>query len=174
MAGKRKNRREFLESTIGRFWFSVDRKGSDECWIWHGIKALPNDYGFVYGRHSVYIGNGKSVSYRAHRFAWMLANGEIPAGMCILHKCDVPLCVNPRHLEIGTVRDNNRDAMRKGRVTHGEDVNTAKLTEDQVREIFCSPKGYSELGREYGVDPTNIMKIKRGESWKHLNLGTPA
>ena len=170
MAAKQRNRREFLESTIGQFWSHVDRRSRNECWLWTGVEALPNDCGFIYGRFSVYA-DQRSVNYRAHRFAWMLANGEIPKGLCVLHECDVPLCVNPNHLFIGTVLDNNRDAMRKGRVTRGEDVNTAKLTEDKVREIFHSNESDSVLGRRHGVHPTSIAKIRNGKSWKHLNLG---
>ena len=158
--------RPYIESAIDRFWSKVDKRGPDDCWLWLGTKNLPNDCGMVYGNFGV-----RSVSYRAHRFSWMLANGQIPNGLFVMHKCDVPLCVNPHHLFTGTAGDNNRDAMRKGRITKGENVNTAKLTEDQVVEIYHSPGGFTELGRAYDVCATTIMKIKRGLSWKHLGLG---
>lgn len=87
-----------------RFWSNVDRTG--DCWIWIGSR-LPSGYGRIGGR-----------GY-AHRVSWALANGPIPAGMCILHRCDNPPCVNPSHLWIGTVADNMHDRDRKGRHRYG-------------------------------------------------------
>lgn len=51
----------------------------------------------------------------AHRVAWMITNGPIPDGLCVLHRCDNPPCVNPAHLFLGTVQDNNADRDAKGR-----------------------------------------------------------
>lgn len=53
----------------------------------------------------------------AHRLAWSFQNGPIPAGLMILHSCDVPTCVNPEHLRPGTAADNSRDMVQRGR--HG-------------------------------------------------------
>ena len=88
-----------------RFWNKVDRCGPDECWEWLADKELKG-----YGRFKV---AGRVI--KAHRFAWELENGEVPKDLCVLHKCDVPSCVNPAHLFLGTRGDNNRDCIRKGR-----------------------------------------------------------
>jgi len=63
-----------------------------------------------YGRFTV---QGKLVL--AHRFAWQIAHGPVPAGLCVLHRCDVRRCVNVSHLWIGTHRDNTQDMVQKGR-----------------------------------------------------------
>lgn len=91
---------------VERFWSKVDRRGPDECWPWKGSRN-PDGYGsFSYqGRQA-----------RAHRMAWMLANGAVPeAGKLICHSCDNPPCCNPAHLWPGTPSDNMKDCYAKGR-----------------------------------------------------------
>ncbi len=144
-----------------RFWANVDKRGS--CWLWKG-KMTHKGYGAFFSRL-----NGETY-WRAHRYCWALHNGSIPEGMMVIHFCDNRWCVNIDHLMLGTASDNNRDAMRKWRITKGEDVNTAKLTEAQVREIFDMPGTHTELGRRFGIHSSNVMKIKKGRNWKHLNL----
>lgn len=86
------------------FWSKVDRSAPGGCWLW---KQAPIANG--YGR--------TTVGYRrvlAHRLAWELTHGAIPDGLCVLHRCDVRLCVNPAHLFLG-IADNNADRDAKGR-----------------------------------------------------------
>ena len=70
--------------------------------------------------------------HHAHRVSWMLHRGEIPEGVCVLHTCDTPSCVNPDHLFLGTHKDNEQDKMRKGRKPVGEKIPWHKLSEDDV------------------------------------------
>lgn len=95
-----------------RFWAKVNKKGADDCWEWGG-KALGGK-GKCYGQFSI---NNKTVT--VHRFSYQLANGAIAPDMHVLHHCDNPICVNPRHLFIGTNKDNIKDKMSKGRWNGG-------------------------------------------------------
>lgn len=92
-------------SPTERFWRMINK--TDTCWLWLGRPRIS----FGYGR--IQLENRQSVS--SHRFSWELHNGPIPQGMSVLHKCDVPQCVRPDHLFLGTQLDNMRDRRSKGR-----------------------------------------------------------
>lgn len=147
-----------------RFWEKVDIKGEDDCWIWKA--SMSRNYGS--------FGITTSRCVRAHRVAWTLTYGLIPKGKCVLHHCDNPSCVNPKHLFIGTQADNVYDMYKKERAANnrGEDHPQRKLSEKQIVEIRnkYNPRKYStiKLGKEYGVHTATIQDIISGRSWKHL------
>ena len=102
-----------------------------------------------------------------------MANGPIPAGMQVLHRCDNPPCVRPDHLFLGTNKDNVDDKMAKGRhkCPHGTDHHRAKLTEDQVREIRRLRSAGEEikpLAKRFGVTHPLISAIANRRIWKHV------
>jgi len=90
-------------SLAERFWEKVSKTAT--CWLWTAGSQKAG-----YGRFKV---NGKLQG--AHRVAYELTNGPIPAGLVLCHRCDNPQCVNPAHLFPGTHGDNARDAIQKGR-----------------------------------------------------------
>lgn len=125
-----------------------------DCIIWTGSRV--GEYGIgAYGRY-------------VHRIAWEAANGPIPEGMCVLHKCDNTLCINPDHLFIGTLGDNNRDRHAKKRDARGESHGMSKLTESDVRMIRKSTATNAELCRQLKVDARTISLVRRGETWRHV------
>lgn len=91
-----------------RFWEKVDVRGSDDCWMWTGAVRLSG-----YGVMSQPMNNRKQ--FYAHRYSLQLAGVEVPDDCYVCHTCDVPGCVNPRHLYVGDVYSNNRDISIRGR-----------------------------------------------------------
>lgn len=162
------------EKNIRNFWKHVKKQdGDNSCWLWGSEKDKKG-----YGKFRIMNYFGKRVWFRAHRLSWELENGPIPAGLCILHKCDVPACLRPDHLFIGSKADNNRDMTEKGRrvVIRGEQLGTSKLTEEQVRAI-C---GWIDLGmsqrdvaKRFGVSHSVIGHIVRGTAWRHIPRPAP-
>lgn len=133
------------------------------CWLWSGAQDT-SGYGLA-----LQYGKPKTT----HRLMWERTNGPIPKGLCVCHKCDVRACVNPDHLFLGTVADNNADKDGKGRANHplGEKCANAKLNPDLVREIrarVAAGEEHRPLGKEYGVAHSQIGRIARREIWAHV------
>lgn len=135
------------------------------CWIWQR-----STFDSGYGQASV-----DQKNWRAHRLSWTLANGSIPEGSCVLHRCDTPGCVNPEHLWLGTNSDNNKDREVKGRGGspnyRGSKHYLAKITEDDVRRIRNGEFDHllqREIASHFGVNQTLISQIKRGIIWQHV------
>jgi len=136
------------------------------CWVWNGLQNAR-----MYGVFSA-TSNGKTTNILAHRYSWYLHTGFMPKALVVCHKCDHPYCVNPDHLFIGTKKDNSQDMVNKGRSARGERARTAKLTEQQVREIreLYDTKQYDtvQLSKIYGVARSVISRIVNRLIWKHV------
>ena len=92
------------------FWTKVDIQGPNDCWLWTRGRTGSHKGAGQYGRTRYY-----GVADLTHRVAYRLAIGDIPDGLHVLHHCDTPLCCNPAHLRTGTVADNMRDKVERGR-----------------------------------------------------------
>jgi HNH endonuclease len=116
---------------------------------------------------------GKTKSVVAHRISWQAANGKIPDGMIICHKCDTPSCVNPGHLFIGTDADNVADMLRKGRARppRGEANGNSKLTAAKVlciRTRASSGEAHWRIAADYGVSRALVSCVVRRDIWAWL------
>ena len=132
------------------------------CWIVQGYQNPRNGYVQIAER------TGSPMLY-AHRVAWELVNGPIPAGWVIAHACDVPNCVNPDHLFLATQRQNILDSIHKGRYNA---FGIQKLNADQVREIrgrAASGELQKDIAAAFGIARNTVSGIVSGKSWRHLD-----
>ncbi len=156
-----------IKDPIQRFWSHVDK--SADCWVWTGSKS--DGYGKC---------RFQTKFQNTHRVSWKLANGEIPDGMCVLHKCDNPPCCNPDHLFLGTKLDNARDCIAKGRfpdvASHGAKTRLmpgdkhrlAKITmadARHIRELRAAGLKLSEIAAIHSISVPRISSICTGKSW---------
>jgi hypothetical protein len=147
-----------LEEYFARY---LSKGAEDECWLWAGPR---NSSG--YGLLRV---GGKTE--HAHRASYAYHATPIPAGMYVLHRCDRPLCCNPRHLFLGTPADNSADCRSKKRHAHGQSAGNVKLTERRVlkiRELRAKGVLCDRIARMFGVTPATISDIACGASWAHV------
>jgi hypothetical protein len=138
------------------FWSHVDRRGKDECWRWLG--SLDDD------------GYGRFRRTGAHRFALSLAKGEIPPGLCALHRCHYRACCNPAHLYAGTQKQNAQDRVAAGRMPPIQ----RRLDADHVRTIrrmAANGVSHAQIARWFGVSPQHIRSIVNRNKWSSVAEG---
>jgi HNH endonuclease len=142
---------------LGRFVWASDesrflakiRPGThqEDCWGWLG-GSTADGYGNIEAFGQV----------RAHRASWVRSNGPIPDGLAVLHRCDNPPCVNPLHLFLGTIRENNQDRNRKGRDVKAFPTRQ-KVTVEMVqkaRQMRASGMIQQEIADELGISRGRI------------------
>jgi len=131
-----------------KFFNSFEIVPESGCWIW--LCDSSRGYGRI--EH-----NGRRIG--AHRYSWMLHNGPIPDGMCVCHRCDVPACVNPAHLFLGTHKDNIHDMIKKGRDSFRC---AAKVTGDaaaSIRELWANGYSQKQIAEKYGLVQSSVSDI---------------
>lgn len=148
-----------MKTTEERFWSKVD-KGS-KCWVW--TAGTDKRYGVFWSKNRM---------SKAHRVSYEIKHGPIPKDMKVCHHCDNTLCVNPKHLFLGTQKDNIIDAKKKGRLRNGisigEESHFSKLTEIQVKAILKDTRTHRMIAQDYDVCRSTVSYIKQGETWQHI------
>ena len=104
---------------IERFKEKIAPSDKNGCQNWIGCLSDGRYGAFIIGSRI----NGTRKRCNAHRLSYELFVGKIPEGMCILHKCDNVKCVNPKHLFLGTQKDNMKDMQNKGRAFYSKEKN---------------------------------------------------
>jgi len=147
--------------------FDMQYKVADSgCWEWTASKDR-DGYGIFRGEVN------EQYLRKAHRFSWALANRkQIPSDMVVCHSCDNPSCVNPAHLWLGSMAENQQDKWSKGRggILKGDELPQAKLTEQQALSILKDPRPYTAIAADYGITIMTISDIKCRRSWSHLKV----
>lgn len=126
------------------------------CWIWMGAnKGAKQEYGDF--RHRL-----------AHRVSWELYNGLIPKGLQVLHNCNTSLCVNPRHLRLGTQKENIQDAIKAKRRWNnkGENHPLHKLSCKDIKAIRADNRFQREIAADYKICGPHVSMIKNYKVWK--------
>lgn len=151
----------YVEKVRQKFEDKFMPEPNSGCWLWLSSNGGEGHrgYGRVYFRRKQWL---------AHRVSWTLYRGEIPDNLYILHKCDMPRCVNPDHLFVGTLSDNSQDMVRKGRVHKnqiGGDKHPCTIIPDaDIPFVLSDPRSAGQIAKLYGVDRTTIQCIRRGRS----------
>jgi HNH endonuclease len=132
------------------------------CWIWRGSV---NNWG--YGRTETSLSSERA----AHRLSWELHKSKVPAGINVLHRCDTPRCVNPNHLFLGTLSENTRDCVAKGRhiTRRGESCPIAKLSTAAVNDLRSRTRRHgsmTEWEKEFKVSRRAIQFALEGSTWR--------
>lgn len=131
--------------------------------------------------------NYKNRIISIHKLSYILANGEVPKGLIVRHSCDNRICINPKHLILGTHKQNSQDMVDRNRQCKGERMADAKLKESDINKIrglhkfgqdLCKNLGVKQsplnkyslsgLARMYNVSRPTIARVVSGETWKHI------
>lgn len=152
-----------FERVSHRIYSKAEVGEEDECWLWTGA-LVGNGYPHI-GQVTLY-GEFKKFPY-GHRTSWALTNGRWPAaGEVVMHTCDVPRCVNPNHLVVGTAQQNAADRARTGR-WFGAGV--GKLTPDQVRWARSNGLTQVETAEQLNISQPAVCRLRAGKSYRNVD-----
>lgn len=141
---------------------SSDR--TKDCWNWiKSVRSSSNPYGQIRYQGKIWI---------ASRLSWVHHRGPIPEGLCVLHKCDNPKCINPEHLYLGTNKDNTKDILDRGRRQdqRGErNPNRRLSTEDveKIKAMLTDKIRQKDIAAKFGVTQSCVSHINTRRNRTH-------
>lgn len=144
-----------------RFWMQI-KSSKNDCWEYASHRAGPYRQNLVHGKMLL-----------AHRYSYELHFGPIPDGVYVCHHCDNPKCVRPDHLFVGTPQDNQDDAIRKRRTSAGSKNSQARLSEDDIKQVFVMRRNgmlQKEIAVHFGTGSHYIGAILNGKVWSCLGI----
>ena len=139
-------------------------------WLWTGSK-ITSGYGFISRKNTGRLS--------LHRYTKII-HDKLPLStlknekLFFMHKCDLPSCVNPEHIEIGNAKLNYDDSVKKRRHSHGSKHGISKLTESDVREIKKLLRdnkfSHRKIANLFSVSSGTIGAINIKKTWKHISI----
>lgn len=147
-----------LPLTQERIKKRADVDPSTGCWNWSGV-LHKQGYGMIRSGRTHHL---------THRASYKVFKGEIPDGLFVCHRCDNRKCVNPDHLFLGTVQDNQKDMKSKDRSMFGEKSSAAKLKESDVLQILSLKGSMTQraIAKMFDVSPSLVCMILKGAVWQ--------
>lgn len=139
-----------------RFWDKVNK--TDSCWLWTASQV--NNYGYI---------RIDSIAFLAHRISYKLHYRE-PGELEVCHECHIKLCVNPKHLFLGTHKENIQHSFDDNKITQKGELNAnTKLTQEEINEIIKLLNEdiltQKQIAIRYNICRDTLWKIKRGTHW---------
>lgn len=152
-------KRQYKAATniLWRFWSKVAVKGDDDCWEWQGSRAGRKGWDEGYGRFRI-----NTVTVYAHIMSWQMSHGrERPKHLFVMHSCDNPPCVNPKHLELGTHRQNMIHAAKVYRVHNKIGARAVPV----IRHALSEGASANHLRKLWGVCHRSITNIRDNRTY---------
>lgn len=165
---------------LERFWKKVKRGAPDDCWPWQGSRTQGQYGQMASGGYR----RSKATRILATHISLAIDNRFRPSPQHVaMHLCDNPICVNPKHLQWGTLIENHRDMVMKERSAAQKraiaamdeaatdlrlPIRNTKMTPDLVRMIRASPKTTIALAAELQVTNQCISSIRTRKTWRHI------